>query len=108
MKAFGWTGSYAPQTSTGRCNRARVTRRREQIRFDGQIDDLPDGVFVRRETSAVLVWGGKLYPWQPDGYLEPQARPVAGEVTVLTPRPTVAALRAGYRPSIPAGIAAAG
>ena len=81
-------------------HRARVTRRREQIRFDAQIDDLPDGVFVQRETSAELVWRDKLYPWRPDGYLEPLARPVAGEVTVLTPRPTVSALRAGYRPNI--------
>ncbi len=89
-------------------HRARATRRHEQIRFDAQIDDLPDGVFIMRETSAALVWGDRLYPWRPDGYLGSLARPLTGQVTVLTPRPTVSALMAGYRPNAPVGIAAAG
>jgi hypothetical protein len=59
---------------------------------------LPDGVFVVRADYPVphLLWHGGLWPWSPAGYGSPIARLRGGSVTVLTPRSTVGALRAGY------------
>jgi hypothetical protein len=39
-------------------------------------------------------------PWTPEGYRAPRERPSGIEVTVLTPRPIVAVLAAGYRPQL--------
>ena len=81
----------------------RVTRRREQVRFDAEARDLPDGCFVQvpgSEHMAMLIWEGRLWHLSPGdgGYLE--AGPPPAKVTVLTPRPMVEAIRAGYRPEV--------
>lgn len=59
---------------------------------------LPDGVFVHSAGADCLIWNGELRPWTADGYASPVA--AAGAVEVLTPRPTVAAIRAGYIPGV--------
>jgi hypothetical protein len=61
---------------------------------------LPDGTFVELDGSAWLVWGDDLLTWAPGGYGERRPRPTGHEVTVLTPRATVATLAAGYRPVV--------
>ncbi|HZI97685.1 MAG TPA: hypothetical protein VFD41_09195 [Actinomycetales bacterium] len=58
--------------------------------------DLPDGTFVRRDGGAWLVAEGRLRPWSFDGYGPVETLP-DGSLDVLTPKPTVHALRAGYR-----------
>ena len=45
-----------------------------------------------------LVLGPSLLAWSHGGYTERRDRPAGDEVTVLTPRATVAVLDAGYRP----------
>ena len=60
--------------------------------------DLPDGTMVDLKEAPFLVWGGRLLAWTPGGYLDRQARPPGAQVTVITPRATVAVLAAGYRP----------
>ena len=45
-----------------------------------------------------LVFSGGLLAWTPGGYRDRQAAGPATTVTVITPRATVAALAAGYRP----------
>ncbi|HEX6211108.1 MAG TPA: hypothetical protein VF136_10045 [Methylomirabilota bacterium] len=81
-------------------HQARVDRRtRRQIRFEASLDDLPDGVFVLLgdgPSSPLLVLGDSLLPWRPSGYAPRRPRPSATPTLVLTPRPTVATLRAGY------------
>jgi hypothetical protein len=71
--------------------------RRRSLREE-PLGDLPPGVMVllEGETQPCLVQPGRLLPWQPEGYGPPVARPVGATVRVLTPRPTVAAIRAGY------------
>jgi hypothetical protein len=67
------------------------------------LDELPDGVFVSLADSggqAYLVWGDDLLPWSPSGYHEPRPRPGNREAMVLTPKSTVAVIRAGYHPEI--------
>ncbi len=64
--------------------------------------DLPVGAFVAVDESPALVLGDRLVPWSPAGYGAPVDRPSAGagDASALTPPPTVAVLRHGYRPVI--------
>jgi hypothetical protein len=78
---------------------ARVRRDRRQVTHDADAADLPDGAFVLCRGSPHLVIGPKLLPFEPSGYGAPEPRP-SGTVTVLTPAPTIAVLRAGYRPDL--------
>jgi hypothetical protein len=71
--------------------------------FTASLDGLPDGVFVRLEEGrdrAWLVWGGSLLAWSAGGYRERRQRRQGEQVEVLTPRSTVAVLRAGYVPEV--------
>ena len=83
-------------------HRARVTRSRAQIRFDSPLDALPDGCFVMWQDRPHLVLGDTLRPYTPAGYGPAIPRPAALSV-VLTPRPLVDVLAAGYRPSLATG-----
>ena len=85
-----------------RLHEERVGPGRSKRTFVANIDDLPDGVFVTLAADglACLIWGGQLLAWSPGGYNGRLPRPVGEEVTVLTPRSTVAAIRAGYVPGV--------
>jgi hypothetical protein len=76
---------------------------RRQITHRAAIDDLPDGIFVTlpgEPAAPYLILGRRLLRWAPEGYRPARQRPVGLEVTVSTPRTTVAVLRAGYRPEL--------
>jgi hypothetical protein len=85
-------------------HKARVDpRTRRQARFEAALDDLPDGAFVLLPddpSSPILSLGERLLPWRPAGYGAPRPRPPGIRCLVLTPRPTVAVLRAGYAPAL--------
>jgi hypothetical protein len=103
-----WRRAVAPDASADAIDRvlheARVDpRTRHQIRFEAPLDDLPDGAFVllpERPPSPLLVMGENLLPWRPAGYGAPRPRSSGTRCLVLTPRPTIAVLRAGYAPSL--------
>ncbi len=78
---------------------ARVTRDRRQVRHEAPAHDLPEGSFALWEGQAHLVTASGLRPFSPRGYGPPVPRPAA-PVSVLTPAPTVAVLRAGYAPTL--------
>jgi len=65
--------------------------------------DLPDGTVVTADGDWWLVAAGQLHRWTPAGYAERRPLP-AGDLPVLTPPAMVAALRAGYRPLLPASL----
>jgi hypothetical protein len=90
------TEAYAPEMDK-LLHKARVTRSRLQVRHEAQIGSLPDGAFILWQHRPHLVLGGHLLPFAPAGYGAGVARS-AGMVTVLTPRPTLNVLAAGYRP----------
>jgi hypothetical protein len=96
--AFAASKLTAPEIDR-RLHAARVTRSRRQITHVAPLDTLPDGAFVRLPGTAepLLVKAENLLPWHPEGYGPARPRPT-GPATVLTPAPTVAALRNGYRP----------
>lgn len=79
---------------------ARVTRSRRQITHAAEIAGLPDGTFLRLpgRPAPLLALGDRLLPYAPEGYGTPLPRPAGGVAEVLTPAPTVTALRAGYAP----------
>jgi len=78
-----------------------VDDRRAKRTFEASAATLPNGVFVSLGDRAWLVLGAELLAWSPDGYGDRRARPPAGRVmTVLTPEPTVATIRAGYEPDL--------
>ncbi|MGH6917388.1 MAG: hypothetical protein ACREJ0_06750 [Geminicoccaceae bacterium] len=103
-----WRRAFGHDASAGAIDRAlhkaRVEpRSHRQIRFAAPLDALPDGAFVllpNAPSSPLLVQDDRLLPWRPGGYGPPRAR-CSGRVTVLTPAPTIAVLRAGYQPAEP-------
>jgi hypothetical protein len=81
----------------------RVAPDRSKRSFPVVLDGLPDGVFVTVEAwgeQPYLVWGDHVLEWSPGGYQSRRLRPLGEEVRVLTPRSTVAAVRAGYIPEV--------
>ncbi|NKX44364.1 hypothetical protein [Roseicyclus persicicus] len=78
---------------------ARVTRTRAQVRHEAEAAALPDGAFVLWQGAAHLVTGDAIRPFGVTGYGAPRPRPM-GAATVLTPRPSLAVLAAGYRPAL--------
>jgi hypothetical protein len=86
-----------------RLHEARVGPGGAKRSYAAALDGLPDGVFVTAAAwggRAYLVWGDRLLAWAAGGYAEGMARPKGAEVQVLTPRPTVGVIRAGYAPEV--------
>jgi hypothetical protein len=86
-----------------RLHTERVGPGRSKRIFTSDIDELPDGVFVKLAGSdgdACLIWGDDLLAWSPGGYSGRRPRPRGQVVSVLTPRSTVAAIRAAYVPEV--------
>ncbi len=74
---------------------------REQRTWRADLAGLPDGTFVRLsgDDHAWVVKGSNLLRWNHEGY-DARRRRLAGEVEILTPKVTVAAFKAGYRPTL--------
>jgi hypothetical protein len=77
----------------------RLERPRTRRTYTAPISALPDGAFVEHDGEAWLVWNGAMRAWSPAGYTAHRPRP-DGDVRVITPRCTVAVIRAGYQPSV--------
>ena len=79
-----------------------VPRHGRQAIHQANMPDLPDGTFIRLsvDDSPRLILGDKLLAWTPAGYGGAVGRQANGAVTVLTPRPSVAALLAGFIPEL--------
>ena len=77
----------------------RVTRTRRQVRYQAQINDLPDGTFILWQDRPYLIWKRRFILFETGVYTEILNLP-DGPATVLTPAATVATLRRGYRPAL--------
>lgn len=84
-----------------RIHKERVRWGGKKVTYETDISTLPDGTFIAQDQQALLLWDGQLWPWSPAGYGQPEPQPSSGQVTILTPRSTVAALAAGYAPARP-------
>ncbi|PWK61092.1 hypothetical protein [Roseicyclus mahoneyensis] len=97
-----WAQAHGPtdrMIMDRRLHGARVTRNRAQFRHQAEAQALPDGVFVLWRDRPHLLVGAQALPFDVNGYGPAQPRP-PGPVTILTPRPTVAVLAAGYKADI--------
>jgi len=83
---------------------ARVDRRRGKVTYTARFGDLPDGALFVADEGTFLKWQGTARPWSLDGYGPTVALAAESEVTVVTPRPTVEALRRGYAPAVHATV----
>ena len=79
----------------------------ERVRDDGgkktyaaAVSTLPAGSFVEHEGRAYLAWAGKWRPWSFAGYGPAASLLPSVEVTVLTPKSIVQAIRAGFVPDV--------
>jgi len=88
------------QAIVARLHADRLTGPGIRRTYRAPLAGLPDGAMVELEDAPFLVHGGRLLAWTPGGYLDRNAQAPAGEVTVITPRATVAVLAAGYQPVI--------
>jgi len=93
----GWKASEIDQV----LHRARVGRDRCQVRHLADLAGLPDGSFFAmpgNPEETVLKSAGGFWRWTARGYTRVEQMP-AHRVEVLTPKPIVEVLRAGYRPN---------
>lgn len=93
-------GPATAPAMNARMHAERVGPGRVQRRHEARLGDLPEGCFVLDGARAALVWGGVLHPFAPGQYGPSAPSDPARTVEVLTPRCTVAVLRAGYRPQV--------
>ena len=96
-----WAGSHLPVGEVDRVLHAdRMTQDGRQRRFSASAGELPDGTIVSLPGAgdAWLMAGGQARRWSWDGYADPERWGEDRQVEVLTPRSTVRALAAGYRP----------
>jgi hypothetical protein len=114
QRALGMTRRPLAAEMDGQLHAERVDRVRRQRTWLAPVPTLPDGVMIRSEGVVGLLTAGQLRPWSLSGYGHPvaiggppgPAGPTA-VAEVLTPRSTVAAIAAGYRPLVhPSGVAA--
>ncbi len=78
-------------------HRERLDGRRKRL-WRTRLGALPEAAFVAIDGRPHALRGGKLWPWSFAGYGPATAFEAKAEADVLTPRSTVAALAAGYRP----------
>ncbi|PLL13705.1 hypothetical protein C0V75_07160 [Tabrizicola sp. TH137] len=96
-----WVGLYGemPAAAIDRSlHRARVERR-AQRRHVAPVAEVPPGAMILLDGRAHLMREGAVQPFSPAGY-GPLRDVPSGAVTVLTPEPMVAVMRAGWRPAL--------
>jgi hypothetical protein len=74
---------------------------RTRLYHHAPLDELPDGVFVLRESEPWLVLGRHLLRWTTAGYVARQPRRARQRAVVITPRSLVSVLRVGWEPLVP-------
>ena len=86
-------------------HRSRVNpANRRQIVHQEEAHDLPQGAFIAHDGASWLVWNDGIHRFTFEGYTERRPLP-DGRLTVLTPRPSLEALRGGYVPVVHPSIA---
>src|SRR5262249_28049525 len=84
----GWPGGCLPAAGLDdQLHAERLNADGSKRRFEANLDDLPDGVFLTRRESGerpYLLWKGRLLVWSPGGYRGRLPRPKREHVAVLT------------------------
>lgn len=74
--------------------------RRQKVTWQSPVDALPDGAFFEHDGQAYLVWEGRHWRWSFEGYQRAEPCSSSEVVEVLTPKSTVKALLAGFKPEV--------
>ena len=90
----------APQMDRALHKARIIPRTRSQQTYRADLSDLPAGTFVAYRDNPHLVDRNRLFPYTPDGYGDPDTVSGSHTMTVLTPKPSVTCLRAGYNPAL--------
>ncbi|MEY1555079.1 hypothetical protein AB3Y40_05540 [Yoonia sp. R2331] len=77
-----------------------VPRQHRQITHRAPAADLPNGCFALVADRPHLIRSDHMRAYSPDGYGPKRPRPRTGDMTVMTPAPSIAVLRAGYCPDL--------
>ncbi|MGD1886693.1 MAG: hypothetical protein ACFB01_06145 [Cohaesibacteraceae bacterium] len=91
----GWTASPGADAM----DRCLHTARTGQKPTTWTAEDFPIGTMLECNKSVFAISHHGLLEWTFDGYQEPRSMPKGANWTLLTPKPIVGALRAGYRPA---------
>ena len=84
-----------------RLHAARLVAPVEHRTYEAPLEELPDGTLVGHDARFWLLRGTDVLEWSFDGYRDAVPRTALPPVvTVRTPEPTVAALRAGFVPGL--------
>jgi hypothetical protein len=95
-------GERGADAIDARLHRERLSKdTREQCHHDAPLADLPDGAFVLRAGTPMLVLGEELLRWTPAGYADRERRRAGESAVVITPPSLVEVLRAGWEPVVP-------
>ncbi|MGN6181420.1 MAG: hypothetical protein ACTHNW_19710 [Mucilaginibacter sp.] len=81
-------------------HRERIGSKGEKITYKEKFKYLPEGTFIQIGDKPYLLAKGKLHPWTAFGYETAIPLPETETVTVLTPKSTVNAFTAGYKPQM--------
>lgn len=103
QRAHGLTRPSRAAEIDAALHAARIDAAGRQRTHTAQLGALPPGVMIVTPGSVgrpALLWRGQLHPWHHEGYAAPLDLDPDASVTVLTPRPTVAVLRAGFTPQV--------
>lgn len=79
-------------------HKERIDHKREKVTYEDDANTLPDGTFILLNDKPYLLSNKMLYAWSPSGYEKDISILAVHKVTVLTPRSTVNAFKAGYMP----------
>ncbi len=93
-------GPVSAPAMDARLHADRLTGPGVRRTYQALLAGLPDGTIAELDGRPWLVLGSRLLAWSHGGYHEERVRPRRAQVTVLTPRATVAVLAVGYQPVV--------
>ncbi|MFT5111968.1 MAG: hypothetical protein ACI8P9_001291 [Parasphingorhabdus sp.] len=87
-------------------HKERAQRGGIKVSYQSEFQQLPDGVFLELNSTAVLIWKERIWQWTFQGYQLIDFHPKAADsVTVLTPASIVKLFRTGFTPQVHSSIA---
>ncbi|CAN5131094.1 hypothetical protein BH09BAC6_BH09BAC6_36410 [soil metagenome] len=97
---YGFDGKVAIGKIDEIIHAERIGPNGNKVKFEAAVETLPDGTFIELDARPYLLYDHQVHQWTPAGFEKANPIPVAGKVTVLTPKSTVNAFIAGYRPQV--------
>lgn len=95
---------FDSKTSIGKIDevlqKERISENGAKVTYKARLEELPAGIFIAIDSAAYLWANQTAYHWTPFGYTEKKILNGKEEVSVLTPKSIVEAIKAGYKPQL--------